>query len=369
MIKDELLTQPSLWKRFRLCPILLGLIALLSVFGLVILYSAARQSHIVLIKQSIHFILSFLVLLVLAQVPISRYKNWSFTSYLLGLTLLIIVIIAGKIGKGAQRWLDLGFFRIQPSELMKLVMPMTLAWFLSKQPLPIKLKPALIGMLLLLFPCAIIFKQPDLGTAIMVFLAGATVIFFAGIRYRIIISFLMMVILTLPLAWHYLHDYQKQRVLTFLAPERDPLGSGYHIIQSKIAIGSGGLFGKGWLNGSQAYLHFLPEHKTDFIFAVCGEEFGLIGCTLLFLLIVAITYRCLLIANQAESTYAKLLGVGIAMNFFLSSFVNAGMVTGLLPVVGVPLPLVSYGGSSLLMIFAGFGIMMAIHQDKPFFAK
>jgi rod shape determining protein RodA len=315
-------------------------------------------------RQSTRLLLSYCLLILFAYIPPHRYQIWTPVVFTFSLGLLIAVLLVGKVGNGAQRWLDFGAFRFQPSEIMKIITPMMVAWYVSKKVLPINLKDASIASLIILFPALLIAKQPDLGTAIMVVASGATVLFFAGLSYRIILSLFGFLTITGPFLWHYLHDYQKQRVLTFLNPESDPLGSGYHIIQSKIAIGSGGLFGKGWLEGTQSHLHFLPEHTTDFIFAVLGEELGLIGCLLLILAFVMVVVRCLYIASVAPSTFTRLLTVSLTANFFLSAFVNMGMVTGILPVVGVPLPLVSYGGSSMVVFFAGFGIMMAIYSKR-----
>ncbi len=276
------------------------------------------------------------------------------------------MLLIGKIGKGAQRWLDLGFFRFQPSELIKIIAPLMLAWYCSQQTFPINIKKVLWASLIILIPGLLIAKQPDLGTALMVVFSGCIMLYVAGVSYRFIGALIGCCALSAPLLWHVLHDYQKLRVLNFLNPERDPLGSGYHIIQSKIALGSGGLLCKGFLNGSQSQLHFLPEHATDFIFAVIGEEFGFIGCLALIILFALILYRSLKIAYFAHDPFAKLLAVGLTMNFFLSAFVNMGMVTGILPVVGIPLPLVSYGGSSMLVLFASFGILMSVHKQNRF---
>jgi rod shape determining protein RodA len=273
----------------------------------------------------------------------------------------------GKIGKGAQRWLDLGFFRFQPSEIMKLAIPLMIAYYLDKKPIPIDMKTLSIAMALIMIPALLIAKQPDLGTAIMVAFAGLSAIFLSGIRMRLILIIMAILGALMPVIWQLMHDYQRQRILTLLNPEQDPLGKGYHIIQSKIAIGSGGTFGKGWLQGSQSHLNFLPEHATDFIFAVSGEEFGLAGCSILILLIIAISLRGLQIAKQAQTNFTRLLAASLAMTFFLSAFVNMGMVMGILPVVGIPLPLVSYGGTALVTFMASFGILMSISSHRILF--
>lgn len=355
------------WQKIRICPLLLGLIILLAAFGLIVLFSAANQNEHLIIRQCIRLGAAFTIMFVFAQIPTYRYKNWAPLFFSFGLLLLFGVLVAGKIGKGAQRWLDLGLFKFQPSELMKLIMPIFLAWYYSGQALPAKLPAIFKGCFFLLFPCIMIAKQPDLGTAIMVFISGFVVIFLSGISYRFIFTTFLLLCTFMPIGWHYLHDYQKERVLTFVNPERDPLGSGYHIIQSKIAIGSGGIVGKGWLKGTQSNLNFLPEHTTDFIFAVICEEFGILGTLITLSLVLLITLRALYISINAYTLFAKLLGVAISMNYFFSSIFNIGMVTGLLPVVGIPLPLVSYGGSYMLVIFASFGILMSIHNEKKLY--
>lgn len=346
---------------------LLGLILVLIVFGLLILYSASNENLSMLFRQCFRLGFAFLVMLAFAFIPPHKYKSWTPWIYTAGLTLLIAVMLMGKIGKGAQRWLDLGLFRFQPSEIMKLAVPMMAAWYFSIIPTAINLKNVLIAALIVFIPAALIAKQPDLGTAIMVGSAGLCVIFIAGIQARIILLLLVSIGAAAPILWHVLHDYQKQRVITLLNPEQDPLGAGYHIIQSKIAIGSGGLSGKGWLEGSQSHLNFLPEHATDFIYAVNGEEFGFLGGLLIILLIAMISLRCLYIAYNAQTIYTRLLASSLGMTFFLSGFVNMGMVMGILPVVGIPLPLVSYGGTAMVTFLAGFGIVMSISSHRILF--
>lgn len=346
---------------------LLGLLLALMFLGLLILYSASNQNIGMIFRQSLRLSLAVFIMLVLAFIPPHKYRLWSPWLYGSALILLIAVIIMGKIGKGAQRWLDLGLFRFQPSELMKLVVPMMTAWYFDQKSVPLNFRSLFIGGILIFLPALLIAKQPDLGTALMVIFAGLCVVFLAGISLRIVFTVLLSIGLAAPLLWHILHDYQKQRIITFLNPERDPLGAGYHIIQSKIAIGSGGAFGKGWLAGSQSHLNFLPEHATDFIFAVCGEEFGFIGSFLLITLIVLIAMRSLFIASRAQTTFTRLLAASLTMTFFLSAFVNIGMVMGMLPVVGVPLPLVSYGGTAMVTFLASFGILMSISTHRILF--
>jgi rod shape determining protein RodA len=278
--------------------------------------------------------------------------------------LLIAVLIMGHTGKGAQRWLTLGFIRLQPSEIMKLAIPMVLAWHFHKIHLPLHMRTIFFAALIILIPVLLTAKQPDLSTATLLVIAGATTLFLAGLSWWIISSFIGLVSIGAPIIWYLMHDYQRQRVLTFLNPERDPLGAGYHIIQSKIAIGSGGLFGKGWLNGTQSHLHFLPEHSTDFIFAACGEEFGLMGSVILIVLFMMVVARGLYITINAQDTFCRLLAGSLTITFFVSFFVNMCMVTGILPVMGVPLPLISYGGSSMVTLMASFGILMSIQTHR-----
>ena len=291
-------------------------------------------------------------------------KDMAYWIYGAGLILLIAVLLVGEEGKGAQRWLNLGVVRFQPSELMKIAVPLLVAAYLAERPLPPTFSRLTVCFLMVVIPALLIAKQPDLGTALLIASSGLIVIFLSGISWKLIISFLLAAASALPVLWYAMHDYQRQRVLTFLNPESDPLGSGYHIIQSKIAIGSGGLFGRGWLEGTQSQLAFLPERSTDFIFSVIAEEFGLVGVGLLLLLYLAIAGRGLYIASQAQSSFARLLAGSISLTFLVYVIVNVGMVTGLLPVVGVPLPLVSYGGTSMVTLLAGFGILMSIHTHR-----
>ncbi|MDP3561249.1 MAG: rod shape-determining protein RodA [Legionellaceae bacterium] len=346
---------------------LLGLILALICLGLIILYSASNENIAMVLRQCMRLGLAMSIMLIFAFVPPHKYKVWTPWIYSVGLILLFAVMIMGKIGKGAQRWLDLGFFRFQPSEIMKLAVPMMTAWYLDRRGSLIQFKSFAIAVILIFLPALLIAKQPDLGTAIMVVTSGFCVIFIAGLPLRIIIFGILSVSAVAPFLWHFMHDYQKQRIYTLLDPEQDPLGTGYHIIQSKIAIGSGGAFGKGWLDGSQSHLNFLPEHATDFIFAVNGEEFGFVGGVIIIMLIIFISLRSLHIAKQAQTTFTRLLAASLAMTFFLSAFVNMGMVMGILPVVGIPLPLVSYGGSAMITFLASFGILMSISSHRILF--
>jgi len=344
-------------------PLVVGLI-LLSIVGLAILYSASGQDSDMVNRQIIRLSVAFFIMFVLAQIPPHYLIMWAPFLYGLGVLLLLGVLIIGDEGKGAQRWLDLGIFRFQPSELMKLAVPIMLAWYLAESPLPPTKKHLIYATLLIIVPVGLIAKQPDLGTALLIAAAGIFVLLFSGIPWRYVIGCLFLITACTPLLWFSLHDYQQARVLTFLNPENDPLGAGYHIIQSKIAIGSGGIYGKGWLNGSQAHLEFLPERTTDFIFAVFSEEFGFIGIFLLLLIYLFIIVRGLYIATQAQDTFARLLAGSLILTFFVYMFVNICMVSGLLPVVGLPLPLISYGGTSMVTLMASFGILMSIHTHR-----
>jgi rod shape determining protein RodA len=354
----------SLWQCIHIDGALLFSILLLMGIGLFILYSASNRDMYVVEQQAMHIGLALTVMFMFAQIPPDTYKRWAPVVYAIGVTLLIAVLVVGHTGKGAQRWLKIGFFRLQPSEIMKLAIPMLLAWHYHKITLPLSLSTVFVSAVLIFIPAVLTARQPDLGTAILLVVAGATTLFLAGMSWRFMLSLGTLAMVALPVLWYAMHDYQRQRVLTFINPERDPLGSGYHIIQSKIAIGSGGLFGKGWLNGTQSHLHFLPEHSTDFIFAACGEEFGMIGSIILITLFMIVVARCLLITINAQDTFSRLLAGSLSITFFVSFFVNMCMVTGILPVVGIPLPLVSYGGSSMVTLMASFGVLMSIQTHR-----
>lgn len=345
-------------------PLLTGLI-LLCGFGLMVLYSASGEDMSQLIRQLIRLGLAFTVMVVLAQVHPSQIRRWAPWLFGVGVVMLVAVLLIGQVGKGAQRWLDLGFFRFQPSELVKMAVPMMVAWFLAEKSLPPSWSRLAAAAAMILVPVLLIARQPDLGTSLLVASAGIFVLFLAGLSWRFIGGMILTAIPSAWILWEWgMREYQRDRVLTFLNPESDPLGTGYHIIQSKIAIGSGGLYGKGWLNGTQAHLEFLPERTTDFIFAVLAEEFGFTGIMLLLLIYLFIILRGLYIAAQAQDTFSRLLGGALTLVFFVYLFVNTGMVSGILPVVGVPLPLISYGGTSLVTIMAGFGILMSIHTHR-----
>ncbi|MBV8784680.1 MAG: rod shape-determining protein RodA [Gammaproteobacteria bacterium] len=344
-------------------PLVIGL-ALIAAFGLVVLYSASGQDTPTVLRTAARFALGTAAMLLLAQVNPNFLRRSTPWLYLAGCVLLLIVAAAGHVGLGAQRWLDLKVFRFQPSEIMKLAVPMMCAWYLHERPLPPSWGSLGALSALILIPVALVAVEPDLGTAALIAAAGALVIVLAGLHTRVMAGLIGLAAVGAFFGWNFMHDYQRRRVLTFLNPQTDPLGAGYHIIQSQIAIGSGGVFGKGWMNGSQAQLEFLPERSTDFIFAVIGEEFGLLGLLLLLALYLFVVSRAVFLATQTQDTFARLLAGSLALTFFVYVFINAGMVTGLLPVVGVPLPLVSYGGSSVVTLLAGFGILMALYSRR-----
>lgn len=345
-------------------PLLLALLLLAGV-GLIALYSASEQNTDLVLRQVMRLCIAFGLMIAVAQLRPDTIQHWSPWLYSLGLIMLIAVLILGVIGKGAQRWLNFGLFTFQPSELMKLALPMIIAWYFSDHAIPPRFTRILVALVILLIPTLLVAKQPDLGTALILAASGFFVLFLAGLRWRTIIISCILMIPIAWLAWRYgMHDYQRDRVLMFLNPENDPLGAGYHIIQSTIAIGSGGMYGKGWLNGTQSHLDFLPERKTDFIFPVFSEEFGFIGSLLLLAIYAAIITRGLMIALQAQDTYTRLLAGSITLTFFIYVFINIGMVSGLMPVVGVPLPLVSYGGTSMVTLMTGFGILMSIQTHR-----
>lgn len=344
-------------------PLLVGILAL-CLIGYVVLYSAGDQNADLIVRRSIHLAVALVVMFIMAQVPPARLSGVSLWFYLMSLGLLILVLFFGETGKGAQRWLGLGPFRFQPSELMKLALPMVIALHLSKDQPPPPIGKVFMVLILIIVPVLLVAKQPDLGTAMLIAVSGFAVLFIAGISWKLLAGFAVVAMSSAPVLWNLMHDYQKKRVLTFLNPEQDPLGSGYHIIQSKIAIGSGGLYGKGWLNGTQSHLEFLPERTTDFIFAVFCEEFGLLGVLILVSIYLFIIARAFYISMEAQHLYGKLLGVGIIAGFFVYIAVNMGMVSGQLPVVGIPLPLISHGGTSMMTIMAGFGVLMAIHTHR-----
>lgn len=355
----------GLLQRLRIDFTLLVLLLTVSAFGLVVLYSASDSSVSMMARQGRYLLIGFVAMFAVAQINIERLKRLAPYAYVGGLALLLAVAFFGAGAKGAQRWLDVGGFRFQPSELLKLVVPMTLAWYYAARPLPPRLDYVLVGLVLLLLPAMLIAAQPDLGTAIIIGSSGAFVLFLAGLGWHMIAAGgLLLIAAAYPIWVFVLHDYQRGRILTLLDPERDKLGAGWNIIQSQTAIGSGGLEGKGWLAGTQSHLDFLPEGHTDFIVAVLAEEFGLRGVLVLLLLYVLLILRAGWISVQAKHSFGRLLAGSITLTFFVYAFVNMGMVAGLLPVVGVPLPLVSQGGTSLVTLLVGFGILMSIRSDE-----
>jgi len=345
---------------------LLGFLGLLILVALVSMASASPQRLMTLLT---HLAIALTVMRLVAQIPPQRLMHLALPLYLIGVLLLVAVAVFGDISKGARRWLDLGFIRMQPSELMKIAMPLMLAWYFQKHEAMLRFKDYIVATVILLIPVALIVRQPDLGTSILVFASGFFVIFLAGLPWKVIIGLGAAAAAAAPVAWNLMHDYQRQRVLMLIDPEKDPLGKGFHIIQSTIAIGSGGILGKGWGAGTQAQLDFLPERHTDFIFAVFAEEFGLLGNLVLLLFYALFIGRGLQIALNAATLFGRLLAGAITLIFFVYAFVNMGMVSGILPVVGVPLPFVSYGGTALVTLCLGVGILMSISKSRMLVQK
>lgn len=343
--------------------LLIGILALMLV-GLAVLYSAAGANINKVSHQMINMLIALVIMWVVANIPLQQIMRLALPLYLLGFALLVGVALFGEINNGARRWLDIGVTRIQPSELMKIALPLMMAWYFDKHEITLRLRDYVGATLLLLLPVLLILRQPDLGTALLIAASGFYVLFLAGLSWRIIIGLVIAAAASLPVLWSAMHDYQRQRIMTLFDPTQDPLGAGYHTIQSSIAIGSGGVVGKGWQNGTQTQLDFLPEQSTDFIFAVFSEEFGLIGNTLLLLLYLTVIGRCIVITANASTQFTRLIAGSITLTFSTYIFVNMGMVSGILPVVGVPLPLISYGGTSMVTMLLGFGILMSI-QTHP----
>jgi rod shape determining protein RodA len=345
-------------------PLLAG-IGLVCAYGLIVLFSASGQNWGTVLAATVRLGIGAIAMVALAQVRPQQLRAAAPWLYAIGILLLIIVDVMGHIGKGAQRWLDLGIIRFQPSELLKLAVPMLCAWYLHERPLPPNVPTLGVLAAIILVPAGLTAAQPDLGTAILIVIGGGLLVIMAGLSIWYMVSAAAVAGIGAWVGWQYfLHDYQRLRVFTFLDPSLDPRGAGYHTIQSQIAIGSGGLFGKGWMHGTQAQLDYLPERHTDFIFAVIGEEFGLLGLVILMLLYLFVVSRALYLASQTQDTFTRLLSSSLALTFFVYVFINAGMVSGLLPVVGVPLPLVSYGGTSMVTLLASFGILMALYSHR-----
>lgn len=357
--------RARLAERLHIDFFLLLLLLLLTVIGLTVLYSASGHNLPSVEKQATFFMIAYVTMFIVAQIPVEFMRRMAPFAYTGGVLLLLAVTIFGDISMGAQRWLQLGSFRFQPSEIMKLAMPITIAAYLSRGFLPPRFTQVVVVLGLIGLPTALIIEQPDLGTSILVATSGIMVLFFSGLLWRYIAAAVVVFGASLWPIWHFmLHDYQRQRVLTMLDPTQDPLGTGWNIIQSKTAIGSGGLSGKGWMEGTQSRLDFLPEGHTDFIIAVMSEEFGLLGVILLLAIYAMVIIRGLMIAVNSQSSFGRLLAAAVSSTFFVYVFVNMGMVSGIVPVVGVPLPLISQGGTAIVALFAGFGLLMAIATEK-----
>ncbi|WP_074011982.1 peptidoglycan glycosyltransferase MrdB [Candidatus Sodalis sp. SoCistrobi] len=362
--------QTSLWNKLHIDVMLLLFVTLLLVYSALVVCSASGQDVGMMERKVAQIVMGLLVMLVMAQVPPRVYEAWAPYLYIFCVFLLVLVDAFGQISKGAQRWLDLGIIRFQPSEIAKIAVPLMVARFINRDSCPPSLKNTAIALVLIFVPTLLVAAQPDLGTAILIAASGLFVLFLSGMSWKLIAVAALLVAAFIPVLWFFLmHDYQRDRVMMLLDPETDPLGAGYHIIQSKIAIGSGGLSGKGWLHGTQSQLEFLPERHTDFIFAVLGEELGLIGVLVLLALYLGVIIRGLVIAARAQNTFGRVMAGGLMLILFVYVFVNIGMVSGILPVVGVPLPLVSYGGSALIVLMAGFGIVMSIHTHRKMLSK
>lgn len=343
--------------------LLVGILTLMSV-GLIVLYSATGTNINKVSHQMVNILVALVVMWLVANIPLQQIRRLALPMYIIGLVLLIGVALFGEINNGARRWLDIGVTKIQPSELMKIAIPLMMAWYFDKHEITLRLRDYIGATILLMLPVFLILKQPDLGTALLIAASGFYVLFLAGLSWRIIVGLGVAAASSFPIFWSIMHDYQRQRIMTLLDPSQDPLGAGYHTIQSSIAIGSGGMIGKGWQKGTQTQLDFLPEQSTDFIFAVFSEEFGLIGNTLLLLLYLVVIGRCMVITANASTQFTRLIAGSITLTFSTYIFVNMGMVSGILPVVGVPLPLISYGGTSMVTMLLGFGILMSI-QTHP----
>ena len=349
---------------------LMAALALTVALGLTVVYSASGGTSFDRVaSQGRNLALAVCALWIFAQVHPQTLMRLALPAYIAGLGLLVGVALFGEVRNGARRWLNLGVTTVQPSEIMKIAVPLVLAWYFHRHEEGLRLRDFALAGVMLAVPVGLIARQPDLGTALLVFASGFFVIFLAGLSWKVLASLVTAAGVAVPFVWPMLHDYQRQRILTLLDPMEDPLGAGYHIIQSTIAIGSGGILGKGWLNGTQAQLDFVPERSTDFILAVFGEEFGLVGNVILCALYILIIARGMMIAANASTVFARLTAGAITLTFFTYAFVNMGMVSGILPVVGVPLPMISYGGTALLSILAGFGILMSISTHKQLVAS
>ncbi len=348
----------------HLDPMLMAALGALMFISLLLMYSASGGNMDRVSGQFINIVVAFTALWLVANMPLHYLIRSAVPIYILGMLLLLGVAFFGEIQNGARRWLNLGVATIQPSELMKIAVPLMMAWYFERHEATLALKNYFIAALLLIVPFALIIRQPDLGTGLLIFASGFYVLFLAGLSWRVILGLIIAGAASAPFLWHALHDYQRQRILMLLDPTQDPLGKGYHTIQGMIAVGSGGILGKGYLNGTQTHLEFLPERTTDFIFAVYSEEFGLLGNLILLSIYLFILWRGFVITANASTYFTRLMAGSITLTFLTYTFVNMGMVTGILPVVGVPLPLISYGGTSMLTLYLGFGMLMSIHSHK-----
>ncbi len=362
--------QGSIWYKMHIDITLLLIVLALLVYSAFVIWSASGQDVGMMERKLAQIAGGLVVMLVMAQIPPRVYESWAPYLYIFCIFLLVLVDVFGQVSKGAQRWLDLGFVRFQPSELAKIAVPLMVARFINRDICPPTLKNTAIALVLVFVPTLLVAAQPDLGTAILIAASGIFVLFLSGMSWKLIACAALLVAAFIPILWFFLmHDYQRERIMMLLNPESDPLGAGYHIIQSKIAIGSGGFYGKGWLHGTQSQLEFLPERHTDFIFAVLAEELGLQGVLVLLALYLGLITRGLVIAAKAQTTFGRVMSGGLMLIFFVYVFVNIGMVSGVVPVVGVPLPLVSYGGSALIVLMAGFGIVMSVHTHRKMLSK
>lgn len=362
--------QGSLWYKMHIDITMLLIVLALLTYSAFVIWSASGQDVGMMERKLAQIAGGLIIMLVMAQIPPRVYESWAPYLYIFCIFLLVLVDVFGQVSKGAQRWLDLGFVRFQPSELAKIAVPLMVARFINRDICPPSLKNTAIALVLIFVPTLLVAAQPDLGTAILIAASGIFVLFLSGMSWKLIACAALLVAAFIPILWFFLmHDYQRERVMMLLNPESDPLGAGYHIIQSKIAIGSGGFYGKGWLHGTQSQLEFLPERHTDFIFAVLAEELGLQGVLVLLVLYLSLITRGLVIAAKAQTTFGRVMSGGLMLIFFVYVFVNIGMVSGIVPVVGVPLPLVSYGGSALIVLMAGFGIVMSVHTHRKMLSK
>ena len=355
-----------LWRRFmlHLDPVLLSALCIMLLVGLIVLYSASGGSWTRVLAQAVNMVVALTALWLVANMPLHYLMRLAVPVYIIGVLLLIAVALFGEINNGARRWLDMGIATIQPSELMKIAVPLMMAWYFEKHEATLTLKNYFIAALLLALPVLFILRQPDLGTALLITASGFYVLFLAGLSWRVMLALLIAALASAPMLWSMMHDYQRQRVMNLFDPAQDALGGGYHTIQATIAVGSGGLFGKGYLNGTQTHLDFLPESTTDFIFAAYSEEFGLLGSLFLLGLYLFVIARGFVITANASTYFTRLMAGSITLTFFTYAFVNMGMVSGILPVVGVPLPLISYGGTSMVTLMMGFGMLMSIHTHQ-----